>query len=127
RVEVVGDIEVCGREHGSRGAAGKPALHLAPRGRTAGEPVDDLARGDAQRQLVVAGALHVAGDRYDLGAGRGLDPELRIALAAHADDRGHGRERLDVVDQGGALVEALDRGEGRLQARIAALAFQRVE
>ena len=34
---------------------------------------------------------------------------------------------LDVVDQGRPAVEALDRGEGRLQPRVAALALERVE
>ena len=39
----------------------------------------------------------------------------------------HGRERLDVVDQRRPLVQALDRRERRLQARVAALALERVE
>ena len=36
-------------------------------------------------------------------------------------------EGLDVVDQRRPVVEALDRGERRLQARVAALALERVE
>ena len=36
-------------------------------------------------------------------------------------------QRLDVVDQRRALVEALDGRERRLQARVAALALERVE
>ena len=40
---------------------------------------------------------------------------------------GHRAERLDVVDQRRPLVEALVGREGGLQARVAALALQRVE
>src|SRR3954471_19526888 len=50
-------------------------------------------------------------------------PPVRAAL----NDQRHVRERLDVVDQRRPLVEALDRRERRLQARVAALALERVE
>ena len=43
------------------------------------------------------------------------------------DDPRHVGERLDVVDQRRPAVEALDRRERRLQARVAALALERVE
>ena len=39
----------------------------------------------------------------------------------------HRHQRLDVVDQRRPVVEALDRRERRLQARVAALALERVE
>ena len=43
------------------------------------------------------------------------------------DDRRHVAQRLDVVDQRRPLVQALVGGERRLQARVAALALQRVQ
>ncbi len=69
----------------------------------------------------------MARDRDDLGAGRAAHAELGVLGAAHANDVGHRRERLDVVDQRRALVEALDGRERRLQPRVAALALERVE
>src|SRR5205085_5148643 len=92
-----------------------------------GEVVDELPGGDPQLDFVVAGTLYVAGDRDQLGAGRGLCPDLGVVLAAHADDVRNGRERLDVVDQGRAVVETLDRRERRLQAWVPPLALQRIE
>ena len=38
---------------------------------------------------------------------------------------GHGAERFHVVDDRGASIQADDGGEGRLDARVAALAFER--
>ena len=52
--------------------------------------------------------------------------ELGVGLAAHQEDvRGVG-DGLGVVDDGGAAVEADDGREGRLDARNAALAFERL-
>ena len=86
-----------------------------------------LARGDAELDLVVAGTLDVAGDRDDLRAGRLLGAERLEPVGALLDDQRDVAERLDVVDQRRALVEALVRGERRLEARVAALALERVE
>src|SRR3954468_19408539 len=127
RVEVVGQVEVFGLQHGRARAAREPELHLAPLGRAAGEPVDDVARAHPELDLEVAGVRDVARHRHELRAGRALDAELRVLLAAHPDDRRHGRERLDVVDERRSLVQALVGGERRLEARVAALALERVE
>ena len=54
-------------------------------------------------------------------------PSLAYPAPPMSNDRRDGCERLDVVDQRRALVEALVGGERGLQARVAALAFQRVE
>src|SRR6266852_4690875 len=48
-----------------------------------------------------------------------------VGFGALEDDRGNGAERFDIVNDGGAAVEADDSREGRPDARIAALAFQR--
>ncbi len=56
------------------------------------------------------------------------DAELGVFVAAHADDVFHMAERLDVVDDGRAHVEAERGGEiRRLDARIRALAFERFD
>ena len=102
-------------------------LILRPVERAAGQPVDQSAGRDAELDLVVAGPLHVAGDRDDLGAGRLLGAEALEPVGARGDDVRHVGERLDVVDQGRPVVEALDGREGRLQPRVAALALERVE
>src|SRR6185312_6284629 len=77
--------------------------------------------------LEVARVRDVARDRDELRAGRALDAELGVARAAHLDDRRDGREGLDVVDERRPLVQALVGGERRLEARVAALALERVE
>src|SRR5436309_5154539 len=56
-----------------------------------------------------------------------LGPELGEPLGAAPDDVRHIAERLDVVDQRRAAVEALDGGEGGPEARVAALSLQRIE
>ena len=73
------------------------------------------------------GLLDVAADRDELRAGRVLHADLGVALGAELDDVRQRRQRLDVVDQRRALVEALVGGERRLQARVAAFALERVE
>ena len=122
-----GEVEVVLREDRRARAAGEPQLDLAARRRAAGEVVDDLARGHAEHDLVVAGPLDVARDGDELRAGRVLDADLRVLLAAHLHDVRDGHQRLDVVDERRALEEALVGGERRLQARVAALALERVE
>ncbi len=47
-----------------------------------------------------------------------------VCLAAFQDDRRDSAERLHIVDDGGTAVEANDGGKGRLDTRIAALAFK---
>ena len=59
--------------------------------------------------------------------GRPVDADLGVLLAAHLHDVRDRRQRLDVVDDRRLRVEAFDRGERRLEARHAALAFERLE
>ena len=127
RLEAVGEVELGRGQDRRRGAAREPRLDLAPVGRAAGEPVDQLPGGDPELDLVVAGPLDAARDRDDLGAGRLLGAEPLEPLGAVGDDVGHVGQGLDVVDQGRPSVEALDRRERRLEARVAALSLERVE
>ena len=89
--------------------------------------VEQLAQGDAERGLVLAGAGDVAAER--------VEREARGLLAAHRpepvlaalQDRGNRGDGLDVVHHSGAGVEARDGREGGTQPGLAAAAFQRVE
>ncbi len=54
------------------------------------------------------------------------EPSFGVGRAAHEQDVRGGGDGLGVVDDGGAAVEADDGGEGRLDARDAALAFERL-
>ena len=128
RLEAVRQVEpLLGGQDRRRGAAREEALDLAALGRPAGEPVDQLPGRDPQLDLVVAGPLDAARDRDHLRPRRLLGSEALEPIGAGGDDVGDVRKRLDVVDQGRPAVEALDRGEGRLQPRVAALSLERVE
>ena len=91
--------------------------------------VDEFADRDlADFDLVIAGLPDVAADADDARAGVVGRAELRVFRAAHRDDVLHGAERLDVVDDGRAHVEAEHRREiRRLDARIGPLAFERFD
>src|ERR671936_441568 len=94
------------------GASGEPALDLAPIRGTARQAVHDLAAGDPELDLVVARTLDVAGDRDDLGPGRLLASHRAEPVHAPIDDQRGAAQRLHVVDQSRALVEALVRRKG---------------
>ncbi len=128
RLEAVGEVHALrGGEHRGGGAAGVEGLDLVAGLGAAGEAVDQLAGRDPELDLVVAGTADAAGDRDDLGPGRLLGAEALEPVGALGDDPRHVGERLDVVDQRRPAVEALDRREGRLQPRVAALALERVQ
>src|SRR6266567_2399022 len=83
-------------------------------GRTlAGQPLDDVAVGDADLDLVVAGFLDVAADGDHSRALGLLGASLGVLGPAVADDPGHRRQRLDVVDRGGHAPGALQGRERR--------------
>ena len=92
----------------------------------AGE-VEQLAQGDAERRFVLAGPRHVAGQRVEreaLATSRCRSRNHSTPLSTMA---GTLRDRLDVVDDGRAGVEAGDGRERRAQPRLAAIALERVE
>ena len=69
----------------------------------------------------------MARNRDDLVTFAALGSDRRKPLRAPLEDRNEICERLDVVDDGRHPIEALDRRKGRLEPRLAALAFERVE
>ena len=127
RVVVERHVDLVRRERRHGRAARDDRLQLASVGDAAGEVVDQLAHRRAEHELVVAGACDVARDREDRRSGRALRPDLRELLRADLHDRGHRRDRADVVDLRRRVVEALHRRERRPRARLAALALERVE
>ena len=80
-------VDLGGREDRRRGATGDDRLERPPAGDAAALLVDEVAQRVAVRQLVVAAAHDVPGEREDPRARRGLDPELRVLGAAQLEDR----------------------------------------
>ena len=91
--------------------------------------MNQLAHRDrADFDFEIAGPLHVAADAEDARAGVVRPAELGVFRAAHRDDMLHVAERLDVVDDRRAHVETEHGREiRRLDARIGALAFERLD
>ncbi len=105
---------------------GTTALSLRPPRNAAGNVVDHLLEVVAHGQLVDARALDVAADAEQTRAAVARSADRRVGCRAHGDDVGHGGDGLGVVDDRGTAVEADDGREGRLDARNAALAFERL-
>src|SRR6185437_10039524 len=104
----------------------RPEFQFVTLAHTAGG-VEQLAQGDAERRLVLTGLRDVARERENLESWRLLGAHLPEPGGATAHDRRHARDGLDVVDDGRACVETLDRGERRAQPRLATEALQRFE
>ena len=115
-----------GRQHGRGRSAGDHGLELAARAHAARQ-LQQLAERRAQRHFVVAGQVDVAADREDLGAAIVGLAALQVRSTAVADDPGNGRKGFGVVDGGGLAVQAEAGRERRLEARLALLAFQRLQ
>lgn len=132
-VEVHFGVELVGAEDAHGDAAGDGAFELLSAAHAAAVVVDEGRELDAEVALVDAGAVDVAADTHELGAPAGwaadggLGALLAEPLPAVLDDARHMAEGFGVVDDGGLAEEALDGGEGRLDARPAALAFEGFE
>src|SRR5262249_32419740 len=117
-------------------AAGDAALRLAPLPDAAAVLVDQLAHGNAQRQLDAARLVDVAAEAVQLRAvAAGVARVLRVGRHAHRlepvgpavhDGRDAG-QRLDVVDDGRLAEGPLDGGERRLDPRPRPLALQALD
>ncbi len=123
---VVGDrLDLRGGEHLGRDAAGDDALELRAVQHAAAVLEQELLERIAVLDLVDAGPRDVAGDRAELRAGALRRADLLEGGRAERHDHADVGERLDVVDDGGHLVEALHRQPRRAVARVAALALER--
>ena len=125
RLEVEAHVEVLGREHRRGRSAGRPCLQRAAVEHAAGVLLEQDAERRPERQLVVAGPLHLARDREHLRAGCLLCPLALEPVRPALDDVRHVAERLDVVDHGRRLVQTLHGRERRAQPWLAAEALER--
>ena len=114
-----------GGKSGRRGSAGNDGLQLLAVGNAAADLVDHLLEVVAHGQFVDAGAFDVAAEAEEARAAVAFGAEFGVVRGADAEDVRNGGDGLGVVDDGGPAVESDDRGEGRADARDAALAFQR--
>src|SRR5438046_3195451 len=90
-------------------------------------PLDQLAQGHAHRLLDIAWPLDVAGDAIELRARIVWPADCREPGSAAPADVGHLRDRLDIIDGGGAAIEAHIGRERRLEPRQALLALKAFE
>src|SRR5437588_1881408 len=127
RVHVEGEVEVLGEEHLHRAAAGLERLERPPLPHPAAVLLEELANRPAELHLVAAGMLDVPGAAPHPGAAAALGADRLEPLPTAGDDVGQVAEGLDVVHHRRLAVEALDRGEGRLEPRLAAPALEGVD
>src|SRR3989454_3189890 len=126
-VHVHRHVDLLGREDRHRGAARDDALQLPSSRDPAGVRIDDLTERRAHRQLVRARADDVPRDAEELRPGALLRADRAEPVRAAQHDVRHAGERLDVVDDGRAAEEPVDGRKGRLDARVGALALERLD
>ncbi len=120
-------VEQRAREIGAQRAADLHRPHRPAAVRAAADLVDQLAQGDAERRLEQAAVLDVAGELDRHGAARAAHAERGIGVGALGQDRRHGGERDQVVDDGRPAEQALVRRQRRLGAHLAALALDALQ
>src|SRR6185436_19771671 len=89
--------------------------------------MEELPHRVAHLHFVNARPHDGAGDGEEFGAGAFLRADLFVGGGAVLDDVGDGGQGFDVVDDGGTPEKPFDGGEGRLDARVAAVAFQGIQ
>ena len=132
-VEIERRVELVGRQKAHADSARHDGLRPPALPHAAAVLVDQLAGGDAQRQLDAAGAVDVPADAVQLRAVAALVARI-VGVGRHADrfepidaaleDVRHATERFDVVDDRRLAEQAFDRGERRLDPRPGPLAFE---
>ena len=126
-LEVERRVELVGRQQAHADPARHRGLGLAALPDAAGVLVDQLAAGDAQRQLDADLLVHVPRDAVELrpvalGRADRLEP-----VGPALDDVRDAAEGLDVVDDRRLAERPLDRRERRLDPRPAPLPFQALD
>ena len=117
-----------GRQVGAERAADLDGPHRPAGQRAAAVVLDELAQGDAERQLDDAAAGDVARPAGRPGC-RGTCRRPSSAYAAPPSARiiGTAHEREHVVDDGRLAEQALERGDRRLGAHLAAAALEALQ
>ena len=124
---VDGDVQVLLGEAAAGGAAGLDGLELLAALDAAADVVDDLAERRAHRDFDEADVVDLAGEGEDLGTLGLLGADGGEPRRALGQDDRHVGEGLDVVDVGRTAHVAGFGRERRLERRLAALAFHRVD
>src|SRR5277367_781037 len=119
------DVNFAGVEQRAGTAAGNHGLQFFAAAHAASDVFNQLAQIESQRKLIDARLIDVPENRVQARAAIFRSAQAGVPIAAAANDGGHGAERFHIVDHRGAAVQADDGGKGRLDARIAALAFER--
>src|SRR5205085_1467289 len=89
--------------------------------------LEQLGGRSAETHPVITGTADIARHGKQPRAAIVRLPEVQKGFAAVLDDPGDRRERLGVVDGRRLAVKPIARGERRLEARLALLAFERFE
>src|SRR5713226_3704942 len=124
-VVIHGNVDLGRAEERTGTAAGNDRFQLLAPGNAPGCFVDELLHVHPQRNFVNARLVDVAGDAQHTCAAVSGRAAAGVFLAAFENDGRNGAERFDVINDRRAAVEADDGREGRFNARIAALAFER--
>ena len=127
RVEVHGDVDFIGREQGRRRTARNHRLQPLVSSDTAADFIDHFPQGKSHRQFVDAGVRNVPAQAEEARPAVALAAEIGEPLAAVQEDVRHRGERLHIIHNRRASVEAHDGREGRFDARVAAISFQRIQ
>ena len=120
-------IEQAGGPIGAERTADLHRAHRPARICAAAKILDQFAQGQAEGALDQPAMLDVAGKLKRHRAARTAHAEIAVEAAALGQDDRHGGERNDIVDDGRLAEQALDGGQRRLEADLAALAFQTFE
>src|ERR1700691_4550405 len=113
------------RKQRTRASAGYHRLQLLAILHTAGDIFNHALQIKTHRQLVDSGLIDVAGNGVQPRPAVFWRSERGAPVAALSNDCRRSAERFHVIDYCGATVEPDGGGEWRLDARIAALAFER--
>jgi hypothetical protein len=112
------------RRHGA--SPGDDHLDLLVARHAAGDIVDQFRQQHARRQFVHAGLVDVTGNPVEQRTRMLLGADRREPLRTPLENERHVRDGLDIVDRGRTAPESVLRREGRLDAGIGTLAFDRV-
>src|SRR5450830_7667 len=112
--------------HRSGRAARNDRLDLRAAAHTAGQ-FQQCGEWRAQRNFVIAWTFDVARDREDLGAAVVRLADVGVRLCTDLEDERNSSECFGVVDRGWLTVQAETGWERRFEARLALLAFERLQ
>ena len=122
------DIELVGVDIRPERPANLHGLDRAPALGPAADVIHQLAQGDAEGYLEQPAMLDITGKLDRHRALRTAHPvAVVMACAAFFQDVRNGGQSQHVVDHGGLAEQAFQRGQRRLGAHFAALAFEAVE